>query len=219
MDPACRPDAGLGIANPVLANNPIIQRSNAMKTASVTSVTTWKGKRSKSSESSPTTQTKFAALVCIAATVFAWSDQAVAQQPDSGSCSQRLTHLAHGLGLAVELAANQGPISARAHGGRIRIVCLPDAASPMMILSYPSEYPPRSFYEFVGEATALASDSLPDQMQLRAHRCHRAAKRAQQGYSLRRFQTFRLECHRDLSRSVFTIRPRSATASVEPSRK
>lgn len=165
----------------------------------------------------PAAQTKWAALVCLTVILF-WYDDSAAQQGRSSACPQRLSDLAHRLGFAAELNVKDGQLSARAHGGRIRIECAPMAASPTITLSYPSEYPPRAFYELVADASGLAMDSSPDEMRLRAHRCHRAAKRAQGGYSLRRFQDFRLECHRSVSRSVFSLRPRFAAHSGEHSK-
>lgn len=201
----------------MLTNREVSARPNTMKIAWIAPAWTWL-KRLTLVEPSSMAQAKLATLICLA-TILLWSDHSGAQETHSGSCSQRLTDLAHRLGFAAELSPKQDQFFARAQGGRIDIECLSNAGQPKIILSYPSEYPSPSFYELIGDATALATESSPDQGRLRALRCHRAAKRALGGYSVRRFEVFRLECQRNLSRSVFTLRPRTGVSGIEHSKK
>lgn len=110
-----------------------------------------------------------------------------------------------------KLISPTAPIRKTAEGAlsvgatQIRFVCQRDAAQPAIQFSYPSEYPPDEFYNLLASITARVSHQAAEQMRLRAHRCHRAAKTGSLGRSQKTFDGFRLGCDRHLSRSSFTL--------------
>jgi hypothetical protein len=118
-------------------------------------------------------------------------------------CSQQAVRLAQGAGLPGESPVLEG----RAKVGRIRIACLPKATRPTVTFSYPSEYPPERFYIFMADIMATAVDHPTEQMRLRAHRCHRAARRTKAGRTHKKFGDLRIDCDRHTSYSSFTLRP------------
>jgi hypothetical protein len=88
---------------------------------------------------------------------------------------------------------------------QIRFVCQRDVAHPAILFSYPSEYPPEEFYNLLASITARVARQGAEQMRLRAHRCHRAAKRASFGRAQKAFDGYRIDCDRHLSRSSFAF--------------
>lgn len=131
-----------------------------------------------------------------------------------------------GVGLAQCVSAEEAPCSAKlAELGRlfdgqlsayrlqgriglahVSISCPRRGSRPTIHLSYPSEYPPESFYDEIGRISAGAAGHRADLMELRAHRCHRAAKRTLNGHAQKTFGTLRIACDRGVSHSSFTIR-------------
>jgi hypothetical protein len=145
-----------------------------------------------------------------AAALVLCSQQAHAEQPRKAGCSERSSELAGKLGLVAEHQRNPADFTAKFDDGRIRIVCSKSATWPTIVLNYPAEYPPKSFYELVAKAASSVSKRPPERARLRAHLCHRAAKRTPNGHSHTRLESFRLECVRTLTRSTFVLRPQSS---------
>lgn len=75
-----------------------------------------------------------------------------------------------------------------------------------IVLRSDQEYPPRSFYDLLAEAGAGISSRSARHLRLRAHRCHRAARRSPDGRASKRFHSFAVECRRSAARSVFILR-------------
>jgi hypothetical protein len=88
---------------------------------------------------------------------------------------------------------------------QVRIACPREAPRPTIFLAYPSEYPPDTFYDFLAAVVGRASQQSAEQTRLRAHRCHRQARRTSFGRAVKVFDSFRLECERHRSRSSFTF--------------
>jgi hypothetical protein len=88
---------------------------------------------------------------------------------------------------------------------QVRFVCQRDVPHPVILFTYPSEYPPEEFYDLLASITARVAHQAADKMRLRAHRCHRAAKRASYGRAQKAFDGYRLDCDRHFSRSSFSF--------------
>lgn len=121
------------------------------------------------------------------------------------TCVQQLAELMQETGVSgIRQVASQ--MHGRIQRGRIWISCPDRSHRPTISLSYPSEYPPESFYQALAVVTARATGHSREQMELRAHRCHRAAKRTKSGHMQKTFNTVRIACDRSPTHSTFTIR-------------
>ena len=71
---------------------------------------------------------------------------------------------------------------------QVRIACPREAPRPTIFLAYPSEYPPDTFYDFLAAVVGRASQQSAEQTRLRAHRCHRQARRTSFGRAVKVFE-------------------------------
>lgn len=151
---------------------------------------------------------RIAALAVLAGVPFSWSD-AVAEQ-HSTACLALTARVAKALNLKKSSngdAANIGYASLvpQGAGTRIRFAC-PLHGKPTLLVTfnYPAEYPPSSFYDQLALAGEILTGAAGERIRLQAHRCHRAAKRAQ-GRAHKRAEGARIDCIRAAKSSTFWI--------------
>jgi hypothetical protein len=131
--------------------------------------------------------------------------------PSHETCASKAALLVQKIGLK-NRAQDLVTLSPAVEKGRIEVTCPIASAEPIIRISYPSEYPPDTFYLLLADIASTVTSEKAQRMRLRVHRCHRAAKRSLGGRTVKRFGAFRIACDRHPSRSSFELRARQSAA-------
>jgi hypothetical protein len=150
---------------------------------------------------------QIAAFAVLAGVPFSWGE-ALAAEP-STTCRALAARVAQALNLKPNGdGTNVGYASLvpQGAGAHIRLACPFQGGRALLItLSYPAEYPPALFYAQLAVAGEILTGASAERIRLQAHRCHRAAKRAQ-GRAHKRAQPARIDCDRTAKSSTFWVR-------------
>lgn len=146
------------------------------------------------------------AFAIVAGCCFAWSKSAGAEQPSA--CMASATHIAKSLNWQVSPGSADRVIGSipQLRQARIELVCpRREERALLATFSYSAEYPPELFYEQLGAAVEMLTGVSGQRVRLQAHRCHRAAKRAE-GRAHKNAKPTRIDCLRMPGISVFWVR-------------
>jgi hypothetical protein len=148
---------------------------------------------------------RISALIVLLGVPLTWNDALASEQ--STACLALAARVAKVLSLKPDASGRSGYASLipQGAGARIRLACPVRGGHTLLAtFSHPSEYPPAVFYDQLAAAAEVLTGVAPERIRLQAHRCHRAAKRAQ-GRAHKRAQTARIDCHRTAKSSTFWI--------------